>query len=283
MLGTGIVRHRRMQPAAHAGFAYRVHFLMLPMRALRARPSPPLNRNGFGLVAFADRDHGDGGTDSLAWAEALLAEHGVHDADGEIWLQCFPRVLGHSFKPVSFWFAHRRDGELAAVIAEVNNTFGERHVYLLRGAAMTWGQDFWADKHFHVSPFFPITGGYRFRFLRTDAGPGRPPRFVARIVHEDDAGPLLVTSVSGTLEPLTARRARVAFWSTPLMTLAVVARIHWQAWRLWRGGARFHAKPAPPNQPVSRGGPATPPTTPPATSAHPGASHAPAAPRLAGH
>jgi hypothetical protein len=87
-----------------------------------------------GALRFHDADHGDGATPrkaALAWLETLLQAEGITDADGEIWLQCYPRVLGYSFKPVSFWYCHRTDGSLRAIVAEVNNTFGERHAYLL--------------------------------------------------------------------------------------------------------------------------------------------------------
>jgi uncharacterized protein len=244
-VAVGEVRHRRLRPAANA-FAYRTWFVLLPMRALRRAADPALNRNRRGLVSFHDRDHGDGGDDALAWAEALLAREGVHDADGEIWLQTYPRVLGYVFKPVSFWYCHRADGSLAAVLAEVNNTFGERHVYLLAGPDLAFGRELQARKVFHVSPFCGVDGRYRFRFMRT-AG-----RIVARIDHDDPAGALLQTSVSGALQPLTAASLRGAFWRMPLMTLAVIARIHWQAWRLWRKQVPFFSKPEPPGPFVTR-------------------------------
>ena len=95
-LGIGEVRHRRLRPAANA-FAYPTCFLLLPLRSLRARPSPALVRNRFGLLAFHDRDHGDGRADALAWIDELLVREGVHDAQGEVWLQTYPRVLGHVF------------------------------------------------------------------------------------------------------------------------------------------------------------------------------------------
>jgi DUF1365 family protein len=248
LLARGTVRHHRLRPRDHA-FAYPTYFLLLPMRALRAAAAPALRRNGFGWLSFHDRDHGDGRADALAWLEELLAAEGVHDADGEIWLQCYPRVLGYVFKPVSFWYCHRADGALAAVVAEVNNTFGERHCYLLQGEGgrpLAWGQELRARKVFHVSPFCDVAGGYRFRFLRT-AG-----RIVARVDHDDDAGALLLTSVSGALQPLTPATARAAFFGLPLMTLGVIARIHWQALQLWAKRVPFFRKPAPPAAFVTR-------------------------------
>jgi len=152
LLGCGQVRHTRLRPARNS-FAYDTYFLMLPLRTLRARPSAALARNRFGLISFFDRDHGDGGPDSLAWIDALLAREGIAGATGEVWLHCYPRVLGYTFKPVSFWYCHRADDSLAAIVVEVNNTFGERHCYLLNGPDLAFGKELQADKVFHVSPF----------------------------------------------------------------------------------------------------------------------------------
>ena len=174
----------------------------------------------------------------------------MRDADGEIWLQTYPRVLGYAFKPVSFWYCHRADGSLAAVLAEVNNTFGERHVYLLHGPGVGWGRELRAHKVFHVSPFCSVEGGYRFRFLR--AAGGDAERIVARVDHDDASGPLLQTSVCGRLEPLSAASARRAFFGMPLMTLGVIGRIHWQALRLLLKRVPFFTKPDPPRAFVTR-------------------------------
>jgi len=239
LLGMGMVRHRRLRPAEHA-FEYPTYFLLLPLRALRTAPDAALARNRRGLLSFHDRDHGDGRADALAWLEELLAAEGVQDADGEIWLQTYPRVLGYVFKPVSFWYCHRADGSLAAVVAEVNNTFGERHCYLLAGAGLAFGREIEARKVFHVSPFCDVQGRYRFRFMRTG------DRTVARIDHDDDEGPLLQTSVSGRLEPLTPASVRRAFLGMPMMSFGVIARIHWQALQLWMKRVPFFTKPEPP-------------------------------------
>ncbi len=249
LLGIGTVRHRRLRPAAHA-FAYSTYFLMLPMRALRRTPDPALARNRFGLIGFHDRDHGDGGPDALAWLESMLAAEGVTDADGEVWLQTYPRVLGYVFKPVSFWYCHRADGSLAAVLVEVNNTFGERHAYLLAGPELAFGREQSARKVFHVSPFCEVRGGYRFRFMRTTVRD--IDRIVARVDHDDEQGPLLLTSVGGVLAPLTARRIRHAFWRMPMMSFGVIARIHWQALRLALKRVPFFSKPEPPSIFTSR-------------------------------
>lgn len=244
-IGIGQVHHRRLRPRENS-FAYRTWFLMLPLRALRRDGDGALVRNRRGLVSFHDRDHGDGRADALAWIDGLLAAEGVHDAGGEVWLQTYPRVLGYVFKPVSFWYCERADGTLAAIVAEVNNTFGERHCYLLSGPQLRWGTEQTARKVFHVSPFCDVQGRYRFRFMRT------ADRVVARVDHDDDQGALLETSLSGRLAPLTPAAARAAFFGMPLMTLSVVARIHWQALKLWTKRVPFFSKPAPPQAFTSR-------------------------------
>ncbi len=250
MLGRGLVRHTRLRPKHHA-FSYTTFFLLLPMRSMESPASPgpgatALSRNQRGLLSFYDRDHGDGRENALHWLLALLAAEGVQDADGEIWLQTYPRVLGYAFKPVSFWYCHRADGSLRAVVVEVNNTFGERHFYVLDGQDVRWGATLVAHKAFHVSPFCAVEGVYRFRFMRTEGS------IVARIEHDDNVGPLILTSLSGSLEPFSASLARRAFINTPLMTLGVVGRIHWHALKLWLKRVPFHRKPAPPQALVSR-------------------------------
>lgn len=248
LLATGEVRHTRLRPTRHA-FEYPTFFVLLPMRALRSAAQPMIRRNRWGWLSFHDADHGQGGPDALAWVEALLASEGLTGTDGEIWLQTYPRVLGIVFKPVSFWYCHRRDGSLGAVVVEVNNTFGERHCYLLSGEALCFGREQQAKKVFHVSPFCAIEGHYRFRFMRT------ADRIVARVDHDDDQGPLILTSLSGHLAPLTPRSVARASLRMPLLTLGVIVRIHWQALKLWLKRVPFVSKPEAPKSFVTRGSP----------------------------
>jgi len=260
LIGFGQVRHTRLLPARHA-FAYPTYFLMLPLRSLH-RQGPhgkqwQINRSG--LLSFFETDHGDGRSveqgGALAWLDELLHAHGIHDACGEVWLHAYPRVLGFTFKPVSFWYCHRSEddqgGALRAIVVEVNNTFGERHCYLLDTPC--YGVPQRAEKVFHVSPFNPVQGTYSFSFMRT-RGAGAE-RTVARVDYYEDGSaskPVLQTSISATLQPLTAALVRRALWRYPAMTLGVVLHIHTQALRLWLKRVPFFRKPAMPQAFVSR-------------------------------
>jgi uncharacterized protein len=213
-----------------------VYFLHLPVHDLARAETRWFSLNRFNLLSFYEADHGDGGN-GLDWARSLLQQHGLV-ADGEIWLTTFPRVLGYAFKPVSFWHCHAADGALVAVLAEVNNTFGERHVYLLRTDDPE--ATLHADKVFHVSPFFPVRGQYTFGFQ------SRSDFFRARIDYDDGSGDALRTAWWGRLEPLTAQACLRAFFSYPLMTWGVIARIHIQALRLFAKRVPFFRKPPTP-------------------------------------
>ncbi len=256
MLSIGSVRHQRLRPAENV-FSYGVFTLMLPLRTLgnAGLGSRLCARNRFNLLSFYDSDHGDGHTPLLSWIDQLLQQEGITDVDGEIWLQAFPRVLGYVFNPVSFWFCHKKSGELRAILCEVRNTFGEKHSYLLdSGSSMPWGLPLSAKKIFHVSPFCEVEGGYRFRFMSAKQQIEHETlhRITARIDYDDAQGPLLLTSISGKVQPITDSKLMFVFLRYPLMTFGVIFRIHWQAAKLFIKGVPFFKKPAPPSSELSR-------------------------------
>jgi hypothetical protein len=257
-IGFGQVHHARTRPSQHR-FTYGTFFLMLPMRLEAAAappapeppgaPTPDWHANRPGPLSFFDEDHGlglrqaQGG--ALPWLQDMLHAQGIADADGDVWLQTYPRVWGYTFKPVSFWYCYRaraQGGALRAVVAEVNNTFGERHCYVLDAPA--WGQTVTADKVFHVSPFCEVKGSYRFCF--TQETQASRPVLSARIDHHDEAGLLIHTRLTGTLQPLDRATSRRALWAYPLMTLGVFWRIHREAFSLWRKRVPYFTKPSPP-------------------------------------
>jgi DUF1365 family protein len=252
-LCTGTVMHARFaarqSPTAHR-FVYPLFFLALPLSQLQ-----DAGNRWFGIerarpLSLRFRDHGArDGSPLLPWIRQLLAAEGISAADGEVVLQTFPRMFGFVFNPVSFWFCHDRAGALRAVLAEVRNTFGDRHNYLVAHAdqrPITAADTLTARKIFHVSPFFPVAGEYRFRF---DLGDQR------RRVELDywlDGERVLATALEGRPQPLAATPLRNALLRQPLLTLAVVWRIHWQAVQLWWKRAVFHSRPQPPLQETTR-------------------------------
>lgn len=245
----GGVMHARLRPRRNR-FRYGVFFLRVRVDQPLGLRRALLSVNRFNLFSFFLRDHGPRDGSALEpWIRGLLAREGVCRADGEIWLQAFPRVLGYVFNPVSFWLCHDRAGALRAVLCEVNNTFGEHHNYLLAHPderPIRQGDWLAARKVFHVSPFCEVSGGYRFRF---DIAPDAAS---IRIDYHDGAGPLLVTAVRGRAAALTERNLLRAFAFYPWMTLGVILRIHWQALRLWVKGVPFFSKPLPPAQETTR-------------------------------
>jgi DUF1365 family protein len=245
----GNVMHHRLRPAEHR-FVYPVFFMRVPLSDPQSLAGPLFGVNRLKLFSFMFRDHGArDGSAPLDWIRALLQREGLEAADGEVWLQAFPRVLGYVFNPVSFWFCHDLAGALRAILCEVNNTFGETHHYLLAepgGGPIPANAELAARKVFHVSPFFATEGAYRFRFGDADG------RVLARIDYRDAGGDLLRTSVSGRGVPFGTAALLRAFFTYPWMTLGVMLRIHWQAARLWAKRVPFFSKPLPPAEEISR-------------------------------
>lgn len=238
----GHVMHRRLRPAVNA-FVYPVFYVQLPVRDVDSAACAVFSIDRRNLLSFHNADHGPrDGSPLLPWIENLLAGHGLPN-DGEIVLQTFPRVLGFVFNPVSFWYCHDRSGQLIAILAEVNNTFGGTHSYLLhrRGEPLADGAEMRAEKLFHVSPFNEVAGGYRFRFQLERSVQ------LCRIDYDDAEGELLLTCISGKPKDWSAAALLKAFLRMPFLTLGVMARIHWQALKLWLKGVPFRG-----THPVSR-------------------------------
>ncbi|HZZ10677.1 MAG TPA: DUF1365 domain-containing protein [Paraburkholderia sp.] len=240
---TGKVMHERLRPKSHR-FTYPVFYVRCDLDRLGSLHSTWFGIDRWRPLALHARDHGPrDGSDLATWMRAQLADAGIHEADGKIWLQAFPRVFGYAFNPVSFWFCHDRDGHLRALLAEVRNTFGARHGYLLSApdrAPITADTPLTCRKVLHVSPFCRVEGGYAFR-VREAANHAS-----VSIDYSDAQGLLIRTALGGRLTPLTRTTALAALLRQPLLTVGVVARIHWQALRLAIRKAPFYGKhPAP--------------------------------------
>ncbi len=240
----GKVMHKRLKPVEN-GFVYPVFYVQLPLGSLAEQNCGIFSVDRRNLLSVRQKDYGPrDGSPLLPWIQALLRQRGLPD-DGEITLQTFPRVLGYVFNPVSFWFCRNQGGQLIAVLASVNNTFGGHHDYLIHnpnGEPLREGQAIWASKAFHVSPFCEVTGDYRFRFHVDRDKP------LVCIDYKDGGGEVLLTAISGRRLGWTPRVLLTTFLRMPLMTLGVMARIHWQALKLWLKGVPFFG--AHPQQPL---------------------------------
>lgn len=231
-------------------FRYGVDYVLLDAEAGVLDTPSLFSRNRGNLTSLHDRDHGGQPREGrgAAWVREVLAEHGLAEVTGgRLMLLAQPRVLGHVFNPVCFWLAEDAGGEVRAILAEVSNTFGDRHWYLCRNeghAPIQRGQRIEAEKIFHVSPFQEIAGGYTFRFDIQDDRIG-----IWIDYHAGDGG--VFTTLIGPRVPLTNRGILAACLRHPFGSRRVLGLIHWQALKLWWKGATFHARPKPPAEDVS--------------------------------
>jgi uncharacterized protein len=238
VLYIGEVMHARLKPVGHR-FNYRVMSLLIDLDRLddADRQSPLFGVNRAALYAFNEADHGDRDGSSLrAYAQRRAAEHGIDLTGGRVSLLCYPRMLGFTFNPLSVYFCYRGDGDIALLIYEVRNTFGDIHAYVLpvgNGEISPAGIRQQQDKKFYVSPFVEMAMRYHFRVLP----PGSSVKL--RILETDAKGPLLSATFGGRRRALTSRELLVSFVTLPLVTVKVIAAIHWEAIRLWLKGVRL--------------------------------------------
>ena len=232
----GVVRHRRARPFVYE-LEHSVYYLALDLSELDevARTIKLISRNRPNILSFRDGDHLDPpATDLAREVQDHLRTKGFEPDGWQVTLVTNLRVFGYVFNPASFFLCRDRSGDLRAVIVEVHNTHGGRHLYtLLREGA---GNDLVAsmDKDFYVSPFIEMVGRYTVR-VRDE-----PTRLRITINEDQDSALLLHTSIDLTRRRLTDRTIARALIRYPFVTHKTIGMIHWHAFRLWRRGARFH-------------------------------------------
>lgn len=237
----GHVTHERLQPVRHA-FTYPMFQIASDLDHGQATRRWWFAWDKRRPISLRSADYGShDGSALLPWMRAQLAIAGL-PADGPIWLQTVPRMAGYAFNPVSFWYCHDRDGHLRALYADVRNTFGQHHGYLLCAADREPIRDdtrLICQKAFHVSPFCDVEGQYEFHVRR------KATWWSVAIDYRVGDELRLRTAVTMRAEPFTGRRVLGAVLAQPFNALNIVIRIHWQALRLWCKGVPFYGKTPP--------------------------------------
>ncbi len=234
--------------AVRNAFRYSIDYVLLDAEAPCAGPTL-FSRNRANVATLRDRDHGGAPKEGTgaAWVREVLDRNHL-PAPARIELLAQPRILGHVFNPVSFWLCRDAQGALNVVIAEVSNTFGDRHSYLCHhnDRRPIGPRDILtARKVFHVSPFQEIEGGYRFRYDITEDA-------VDILIDHSRPGGGVVATLKGLRKPLTNRSILAACLRRPFGSRRVLTLIHWQALKLRWKGARYRTRPEPPKTEVSR-------------------------------
>jgi DUF1365 family protein len=243
-LYSGRVTHTRKRPRLHR-LNYRVFWLWIDLEEIDGldKALKVFSRNRFNLLSFNDRDYGDGTIPLRERVIGLLAEAGVDLGNGTVRLLTMPRVLGFVFNPISIYYGFGPDGRLAGMVYEVTSTFGIRHSYVLPVAAADAARGVirqGARKALYVSPFMDMEMDYAFH----GHAPGETVDLT--VVGSDSEGVLITAGLQGNRSDLTDRALLSAALTVPLMTLKVVAAIHWEALKLFLKGVRLTRQPAPP-------------------------------------
>jgi DUF1365 family protein len=225
----GTVIHHRVFPKRHS-LKYRVFFVSFPLSQISILNRAIFSVDRWNILSFFSKDHGDRkGGNLWNWAIQTLHSAGITCPISEIELQTFPRILGFVFNPVSFWYCF--DGKThVATIAEVNNTFGESHSYVVPASQLR------QHKVLHVSPFFKVTGDYEFAFTLS------LEERSADIKYFNDQRQLFFGRISGQSVEWNNKNLFWTWMRHPLMTFAVVFYIHLHAFILLLKGVPFFGK-----------------------------------------
>lgn len=237
----GEVMHRRLSDIPYQ-FKYPVVSICLDVDqfAEEVKQHRLISLNKWNLFSIYVNDYGKREKgDWRAWCENIIAEYGEVTPVKRIELVCFPRMFGFTFNPLAMWYLYNQSDEMMAVIAEVSNTFGQWHHYVLtnQGHGFSETIEAEADKVFHVSPFIGMSCQYHFSFQKPSEN------YRVRIFETEDGEPRLEALHIGKSRKLNDRSLFKAALKFPFNTLMVMFRIHWWALKIWFKGGQFHKTP----------------------------------------
>jgi DUF1365 family protein len=225
------IYHKRFYPRINE-FFYRGFYIRFNLSKVTELNGSLFSVNKFNIFSFYTVDHGDRkGGDLHTWGLDKLSQAGIHNFKGHFEIQTFPRVLGHVFNPVSFWYAIE-EGVTKAIICEVNNTFGESHNYVLGDSPME--RKITTAKEFHVSPFYPVEGEYDFNFMIED-------RVSIDLINHSKLQ--LHTYIKGSEIEWSTKNFLKLFAFYPIYSFIVLFLIHYQALKLFLKKIQFYSKP----------------------------------------
>ena len=231
----GNVIHKRFKPKVHF-FKYKVFSILLDLSEINLldKSLKIFSYNKFNIISFYDLDHGPrDGTSLKEWVIKNLIENKINTEEIKIKLLCYPRIFGYVFNPLSVFFIYNKKSELISILYEVKNTFGEQHTYIFKINENDNLIKNTCKKKFHVSPFIEMNCTYFFKILK-------PNNKISLIIDQyDDEGKLLYASQDGKAKDFNEKNLIISYISHPLMTLKIIAAIHYEALKLWLKGIKI--------------------------------------------
>ncbi len=243
-IGHGAVYHTRKSGYKN-NFRYPSYFIFFDTQKTQSL-NEQFKKQFYRLLSLDAKNYLEGGSADIDTSVRHFLQTRCDYQAETVLLHTMPKVLGYVFNPVSFWFC-KKQGIWDGVLVEVNNTFGERHFYWLHvKEGINPSSWYKMEKMFHVSPFFPVDGFYKFQFE------WNPTMINVEIHHHAPDGALrLATGIRGELKPLHEETVSHVLGKYGWITLLVILRIHWQALILWLNKTRFYKKPPLPKNEVT--------------------------------
>ena len=232
----GEVLHTRFKPVKHR-LKYKTFSLFVDLDEIEEldKVNPIFSYNRFNIYSFYNKDHGDRNGKSLKnWVLENLKRFNLDQKINKIKLLCYPRIFGYVFNPLSIFYCYKNN-ELKAIFYEVKNTFNEQHTYVFKINDNEKVEQK-CKKKFYVSPFMDMDTYYNFKLLHP-----KDELFVS-IKQTDKEGDILVAVQTGKRKEFNFKQLIVNFIKYPLMTIKIISAIHFEAFLLWKKGAKYRSR-----------------------------------------